>query len=116
MKEKTTIRKSPLALAVFLAVSAASLKANEAHVHGTAPAAEARDFLAEGEIRKVDRSAGKLTIRHGPLENLGMGAMTMVFRVKDPSMLEQVKSGDKVRFHAERADGVLTVTRIEPLR
>lgn len=69
--------------------------------------------LSEGEIRKVDKVAGKVTIRHGPLENLGMPAMTMVFRVKNPAMLDQVKPGDKVRFLAEKADGAFTVTRLE---
>lgn len=77
-------------------------------------AATAAAPLAEGEIRKVDKSAGKLTIRHGPLENLGMPPMTMVFRVKDAAMLERVRPGDKVRFRAERIEGVFTVTQLEP--
>ncbi|MBZ0105469.1 MAG: copper-binding protein [Sulfuricella denitrificans] len=69
---------------------------------------------SEGEIRKVDPAAGKLTIRHGPLENLGMPGMTMVFRVKDPEWLKQVKTGDRVKFVAERVNGTLTVTTLEP--
>lgn len=69
--------------------------------------------LSEGEIRKADKSAGKLTIKHGPLENLGMPAMTMVFRVKDPAMLDQVKPGDRVRFLAEKVDGAFTVTKLQ---
>lgn len=68
---------------------------------------------ARGEIRKVDKSAKKLTIKHGPLPNLGMGAMTMVYKVTDPAMLDQVKAGDKVNFIVENLNGVLTVTRIE---
>jgi len=71
------------------------------------------DTTAQGLIRKVDKSTKKLTIKHGPLPNLGMGAMTMVYKVKDPAMLEQVKAGDKVDFVAESVNGVLTVTRIE---
>lgn len=71
--------------------------------------------LADGEIRKVDKETGKLTIRHGELKNLGMQAMTMVFRVKDARMLDQVKVGDKVKFAAERADGAITVTHLEPV-
>ncbi len=70
--------------------------------------------LSEGEIRKVDKSAGKLTIKHGPLVNLDMMPMTMVFRVQDPAMLDKVKRGDKIRFRADSIKGVLTVTRIEP--
>lgn len=70
--------------------------------------------LSDGEIKKVDKSAGKITIKHGPIENLGMPNMTMVFRAKDPAMLEQVKAGDKVKFAAEKNKGVYTVTQIEP--
>ena len=69
--------------------------------------------LADGEIRKVDKDAKKLTIRHGPLENLSMPAMTMVFQVKDTSMLESVKAGDKVRFAADKVGGAYTVTHLE---
>lgn len=69
--------------------------------------------LSEGEVRKVDKDAKKITIRHGPLANLDMPPMTMVFQVKDPAMLEQVKAGDKVRFTAEKIGGAYTVTRIE---
>ncbi len=70
--------------------------------------------LSEGEIRKVDKEAGKMTIRHGPLANLDMPAMTMVFQVSDKAMLDQVKVGEKVRFLADKVGGQFTVTRIEP--
>ncbi len=70
--------------------------------------------MSDGEIKKVDKGAGKVTIKHGPLTNLDMPAMTMVFRVKDPAMLENLKSGDTVRFTAEKLNGVLTVTVMEP--
>lgn len=72
--------------------------------------------MSEGEVRKVDNAAGKLTLRHGPLENVGMPAMTMVFRVRDPGWLHQLRVGDKVRFVAERVDGNLTVTTLEAER
>ena len=72
--------------------------------------------LADGEVRKVDKDAKKLTLRHGPIQNLDMPAMTMVFQVKDPAMLEQVKPGDKVKFQAEKLGGAFTVTRIEPAK
>ena len=72
--------------------------------------------LAEGEIRKVDRDAKKITIKHGPMPNLDMPPMTMVFQVRDPAMLEQVKPGDKVKFSAEKLGGAYTVTRIEAAR
>lgn len=69
--------------------------------------------LSEGEVRKVDQASGKLTIKHGPLENLGMPAMTMIFRVKDAAMLEQVKPGDRIKFLAEKINGAITVTTLE---
>ena len=72
--------------------------------------------LSEGEVRKVDKSAKKITIKHGPLANLDMPPMTMVFQVKDPAMLEQVKPGDKVKFQAEKVGAAYTVTRIEPAK
>jgi Cu/Ag efflux protein CusF len=68
---------------------------------------------SDGEVRKVDKETGKLTLRHGPIPNLGMPNMTMVFRVKDPTMLDRVKAGDKVKFAAESIGGELTVTRLE---
>lgn len=69
--------------------------------------------LSEGVVKKVDKDQGKLTISHGPLENLGMPAMTMIFRVQDDAMLDRVKPGDNIRFLADRVNGRLTVTRIE---
>lgn len=69
--------------------------------------------LADGEIRKVDKDAKKITIKHGPLAKLDMPAMTMVFQVKDSAMLDQVKVGDKIKFDAEKVGSAFTVTKIE---
>jgi Cu(I)/Ag(I) efflux system periplasmic protein CusF len=70
---------------------------------------------ADGEVRRVDKDAQKLTIRHGPLPQLDMPQpMTMVYRVKDPALLDKVKAGDKIRFEAEKIGGAFTVTSIEP--
>lgn len=85
---------------------------HDAAAHGSSPAAAAA--MTDGEIRKVDKSAGTLTIRHGEIPSLDMGPMTMVFRAQDPSMLDRVKAGDKVRFRAAAPNGELTVTAIEP--
>ncbi|MFM0671000.1 copper-binding protein [Paraburkholderia sediminicola] len=84
-----------------------------ASAYAAGEASEARTAMSHGEVRKVDAAAGKLTIKHGPLENLGMDAMTMVFKVKDPAMLSQVKSGDRIDFIADEVDGVLTVVKLE---
>ena len=69
--------------------------------------------LADGEVRKIDKDAGKLTLKHGPIASLEMPGMTMVFKVADPKMLEALKEGDKVRFAADRINGAMTVTAIE---
>ena len=75
--------------------------------------AESGQAMTAGLVKKIDKDAGKVTIRHGPLENLGMPKMTMVFRVKDPAMLDRLKEGDKILFVAEKVDGAFTVMSFE---
>jgi Cu/Ag efflux protein CusF len=110
MKNVTTA--IAVAILMALAVSAPARATN----HVTGSEAPSAGSFADGEIRKVDKEAKKLTIRHAPLENLGMPAMTMVFQVKDPSMLEAVKAGDKVKFVADKEGGSYTVTHMEITR
>ena len=69
--------------------------------------------LADGEIRKIDKAQGKITLKHGEIKNLDMPPMTMVFKVKDAAILDLVKLGDKVGFTAEKIGGEYTVTGIE---
>jgi Cu/Ag efflux protein CusF len=69
--------------------------------------------LAEAEVRKVDKSAGKITLKHGEIKNLDMPPMTMVFGVRDKALLDTAKAGDKVRFSAEKEGGQYVVTAIE---
>ena len=70
--------------------------------------------MVDGEVTKVDESAGKITIKHGPMPKFDMeGGMTMVFRAQDPAMLKQVKPGDKIKFEADKVTGQFTVTKIE---
>jgi Cu/Ag efflux protein CusF len=77
-------------------------------------ALSAQTGLADGEVVKVDESAGKITIKHGPIKKLDMDeGMTMVFKANDPAMLKQVKQGDKIKFDADNVNGQFTVTRIE---
>jgi Cu/Ag efflux protein CusF len=67
-----------------------------------------------GQVTKIDESAGKITIKHGPLKKFGMNEnMTMVFRVGDLAMLKAVKPGDRIRFVPDRINGQFTVTKIE---
>ena len=70
-------------------------------------------MLTEGVVKKVDKAQGKLTLKHGPLENFNMPGMTMVFRVQDANWLDQVKPGATIRFLADRVNGAFTVTMLE---
>lgn len=114
MKMKYVSIAAGLALASSASAFAAGamgntdMSASSSHKVGSTVAS-----MSHGEVKKVDVSAGKLTIKHGPLENLGMDAMTMVFRVKDPGMISQVKVGDKIDFVAEDLNGALTVTKLQ---
>ncbi|MDB5929264.1 MAG: hypothetical protein JWR60_971 [Polaromonas sp.] len=72
--------------------------------------------LAEGEVRKVDLENKKITIKHGDIKSLDMPGMTMVFQVRDAALLEKAKAGDKIRFKAEKANGAIVVTDIQPAR
>ena len=69
--------------------------------------------MTDGEVKKVDKDGGKVTIKHGDIKNLDMPGMTMVFRVKDATMLDQLKVGDKIKFAADNVNGKLTVTKVE---
>jgi Cu(I)/Ag(I) efflux system protein CusF len=66
-----------------------------------------------GTVTKVDEAQGKLTINHGPIKNLDMEAMTMVFRAGDPTMLKGLKAGTKVKFDADRVNGQITVIKLQ---
>ncbi len=101
----------------FPAVMTLHANADDKHPPPSATAAAVQADWADGEVRRVDKDAQKLTIRHGPLPSLDMpSAMTMVYRVRDVAMLEQVKAGDKVKFQAEKVSGAFTVTRIEAVK
>lgn len=70
--------------------------------------------MVDGEVTKVDESAGKITIKHGPMKKFDMeDGMTMVFRANDPAVLKQVKPGDKIKFEADKVNGQFTVMKVE---
>ena len=69
--------------------------------------------LAEGEVRRVDKAAGKISLKHGEIKNLDMPPMSMVFQVKDKALLDNVKAGDKINFTAEQVNGDYTLMSIE---
>lgn len=84
---------------------------------GPAPVAFAQSDMIDGQVTKIDESAGKITIKHGPIKKLDMDeGMTMVFRVQDPAMLKGLRAGDKIKFEPDRVNGQLTVIKIQKAR
>ncbi|MFW9616133.1 copper-binding protein [Aquabacterium sp.] len=67
----------------------------------------------DGEVKKIDVDAGKITLRHGEIKNLDIPAMQMSFRVSNPAWLKTLQVGDKVTFQADKVNGQFTVTAIE---
>ena len=110
MKLHSLITVAALSLTgtVFAQTSTAD---HSAHHPPAASAAAAP--TSDGEVRKVDKEQGKVTLRHGPIANLDMPGMTMVFKLADPRLLDAIKQGDKVKFAADNVNGALTVTAIE---
>ncbi|HUD34137.1 MAG TPA: copper-binding protein [Variovorax sp.] len=110
-----------LVLATLLGAAALATATAQTHAThdrdpgtGGATASPDADDLADGEVRKIDRETGRLTLRHGPLRNLDMPGMTMVFDVVDAAVLDRLRPGEKVRFQAGKVDGRFVVVRIEP--
>ena len=103
---------SLLAASSFFALAHAQVEAPAASGVASTSAGE----LTNGEVRKIDKENRKITLKHGEIKNLEMPGMTMVFQVKDPALLDMVKAGDKVMFKAEKANGALVVTEIQPVK
>ncbi|MBP6195727.1 MAG: copper-binding protein [Methyloversatilis sp.] len=81
--------------------------------HGKPMAQAAAGDMTDGEVRKVDKEGGKLTLKHADIKSLDMPAMTMVFTVKDKAMLDKLKAGDKIKFKAINDAGKFTVTEMQ---
>lgn len=116
--------KLTIALALSAAASIATAQerahgghgAHDAHAAHAGHQAAAPTELADGEVKKIDKETGKITLRHGELKNLKMPAMSMTFRVKDAAMLDQVKAGSKVKFAAERVNGAVTIVQLQAVQ
>lgn len=112
---KTKINAFLVAATLFAGSSGLVMAASDAQtvplIATATPAVSIK--LTSGEVRKIDTEQGKLTIKHEAIENLQMPGMTMVFKAADPAMLQRVQIGDKIRFAAEKVDGVIVVTAIE---
>jgi Cu(I)/Ag(I) efflux system periplasmic protein CusF len=100
-----------LSAALASPVSAQTTAAEHSAHHPAS--ATAADDMVDGEIRKIDKGSAKITIKHGEIKRLDMPPMTMVFQVKEPTLLNKVKAGDKVRFRAEQTPGGFVVTAID---
>ena len=99
---------------VFTLLNAPAVRAADAHHDAEGKAvAPVSAVMTDGEVRKVDKATKKITLKHEEIKSLDMPPMTMVFRVKDPDMLNKVKPGDKVKFAAENVDGAIVITAIE---
>ena len=101
----------PLNLLLAAALTAAALPAI-AQYSATKPAAATKVELADGEVRRIDPARGTVLLKHGEIKNIGMGAMTMSFKFKDPKMATGLAVGDKVQFAAEQKGDDLIVTQI----
>jgi len=101
-------------LLLITALAFAAVPALAQHAgHGMAkPDAAAAGEMSDGEVRRIDKARGTVLLKHGEIKNIGMGAMTMSFKLKDPAMAAQLKEGDKVRFTAEQKGDDLIVTSI----
>lgn len=107
--------RNTLVVASFVAAAAFAAPgfADDHAGHGQM-AAKAGDMqMADGLVKKVNKSSGKVTLSHGPLTNLGMPAMTMVFRMKEAAWIDQLKEGDRIRFMADRVNGAYTVVHFD---
>ena len=104
-----------LVLAALFSAPGMAASDHGSHASMQTPA-PAEPQMVDGQVKKIDKAAGKVTVAHGPLTNLGMPAMTMVFRVKDPTWLDQMKDGDKIRFMADKVNGLLTVVHYEAVK
>jgi len=117
---KNTLKLSAIALAL-LGTSAAYANDHTVHVgghehnHGAkeAKASAASAEMADGEIRKINKNTGKITVKHGEIKSVEMPPMTMVFGVSDKAMLEGLKEGDKVKFDVKQEGSNYTVTEIK---
>jgi Cu/Ag efflux protein CusF len=102
---------------ILIALLAALTIAPPLHAEPTTtPPAVQSSVMTDGVVRKIDAANGKITLKHGPIVNLDMPGMTMVFRVQSPDLLKAVKVGDAVKFHVEEINGVFTVTAIQTVQ
>ena len=107
---------APILIAISLAVPLPALAQGDHMLHAQAKTTAPAAAWSEGVVKTIHKQEGQMTIAHGPLVNLGMGKMTMTFRVKTPALMEGVKEGSKIRFVAENVNGELTVVALQAVK
>jgi len=118
MKQQFVNLLTAFALASLASTGAIAADDHKSHAGHGSPAqptviAQTSAAMADGEVRRIDKAQGKITLKHGEIKNLDMPPMTMVFKVKDAALLDRVQQGDKVGFTAEKIGSEYTVTGIE---
>ena len=117
MNYKTLTLTLLIGLATHTGLQAEEMMSHEGHdmsqMEGMDMQETGEIVMTKGVITRLDEGSGKVGIRHEAIANLKMPPMTMVFRVADPALLNDLKVGDAVRFHAESPAGKLTVTRLQ---
>jgi Cu(I)/Ag(I) efflux system periplasmic protein CusF len=106
----------PLALAMSAAVSAQPAPGAAVSAKPASSSAAVQPTLANGEVLEVDKKEKRVLLKHGPIQHIGMDAMTMEFSVPDAKLLASLKPGDKVRFDAAFKNGDYEITRMEVVK
>ncbi len=109
------MKRTMIAVALSLAATLPAPAQTKADDHAAHHAPAAAD-MTEGEVRKVDKAGGKITLKHAEIKSLDMPAMTMVFGVKDAALLDKVKAGDKVMFKAANESGRFTISDLQVVK
>ncbi|MBN8487360.1 MAG: copper-binding protein [Burkholderiales bacterium] len=116
MRFVPTLAATLFATAVAATAPAHAQTTTDHSTHHAPAVSAAAEPTSDGEVRKVDKAQGKLTLKHGPIKNLDMPPMTMVFKVSDPKLLEGLNPGDKIKFAADNLNGAMTVTAVQVLK
>ena len=110
---KAFITATLIAISTLGTFSAQAAGEHAGHAMAVPANASAEMQMVDGQVKKVDKTAGKVTLSHGPLTNLNMPAMSMVFKVSNAAWLDQMKAGDKIRFMADNVNGAITIVHFE---
>lgn len=105
--------KNLTTLIVFALLSSQAIAQTSTAAAPTATAANVTKEMSEAEVRKIDKDAKKITLKHGPIKNLDMPGMTMVFQVRDAALFDKLAVGDKIMFTAEQLQGAFVMTGAE---